>query len=276
MRLVDSHGHLNADRFDGDVDLVVGGGPARRRRADPRPGLERALVRPRAGGRGTLAVDGRRGGDPSPRRREGRRGRLGAGAGLGPRRAGRGGGRDGPGLGPDVLALGCAARQPPAQPGAVARDRQAGDPPLPFARGCARRPGLAGRGAAAGRVRRRGGAPGVRWPPARGHPLLQRAGGLRGHGRGDGPRCLVLRPRLPEGRGAVRGGGACSSRRSGCSSRRTRPFLSPPGGPRGRNEPAYVAITARWVAERRGVGEQALGDGLVAAYDATFPRAAPR
>src|SRR3954470_1242607 len=54
------------------------------------------------------------------------------------------------------------------------------------------------------------------------------------------------------------------------------PFLSPPGGPRGRNEPRYVAITAAWVAERRGVGEAVLGDALVAAYDATFPRRAMR
>jgi len=54
------------------------------------------------------------------------------------------------------------------------------------------------------------------------------------------------------------------------------PFLSPPGGPRGRNEPRYVAITAAWVAERRGVGEAVLGDTLVAAYDALFPRAAMR
>ena len=57
------------------------------------------------------------------------------------------------------------------------------------------------------------------------------------------------------------------------------PFLSPPGAPRGRNEPAHVAITARWVAERRGVGEDGLaafGDVLVAAYDATFPRALAR
>jgi len=54
------------------------------------------------------------------------------------------------------------------------------------------------------------------------------------------------------------------------------PFLTPPGGPRGRNEPAWVAITARWAAERRGAGEDELGDGLVAAYDATFPRAATR
>jgi TatD DNase family protein len=50
------------------------------------------------------------------------------------------------------------------------------------------------------------------------------------------------------------------------------PFLTPPGGPRGRNEPSAVAITARWAAERRGVGEDELGDGLVAAYDATFHR----
>jgi TatD DNase family protein len=54
------------------------------------------------------------------------------------------------------------------------------------------------------------------------------------------------------------------------------PFLAPPGGPRGRNEPRYVEITARWVADRRGITETALGDGLVAAYDATFPRALPR
>ncbi len=57
------------------------------------------------------------------------------------------------------------------------------------------------------------------------------------------------------------------------------PFLSPPGAPRGRNAPEHVAITARWAAERRGVGEdglEAFGDSLVAAYDATFPRALPR
>jgi TatD DNase family protein len=57
------------------------------------------------------------------------------------------------------------------------------------------------------------------------------------------------------------------------------PFLSPPGGNRGRNTPEFVAITARWVADRRGVGEDGLaafGDGLVAAYDAAFPRSTPR
>lgn len=54
------------------------------------------------------------------------------------------------------------------------------------------------------------------------------------------------------------------------------PFLSPPGAPRGRNEPAYVRITAEWVAERRGTTHEGLGDSLVAAYDATFPRYRPR
>ena len=54
------------------------------------------------------------------------------------------------------------------------------------------------------------------------------------------------------------------------------PFLSPPGAPRGRNAPEWVAITARWAAGRRGVGEAELGDALVPAYDATFPRTVPR
>jgi TatD DNase family protein len=54
------------------------------------------------------------------------------------------------------------------------------------------------------------------------------------------------------------------------------PFLSPPGAPRSRNSPDFVGITARWAADRRGVGEDELGDDLVAAYDATFPRARPR
>jgi TatD DNase family protein len=54
------------------------------------------------------------------------------------------------------------------------------------------------------------------------------------------------------------------------------PFLSPPGAPRGRNAPEFVAITARWVAGLRHETEDELGDGLVAAYDAAFPRSLPR
>lgn len=49
------------------------------------------------------------------------------------------------------------------------------------------------------------------------------------------------------------------------------PFLSPPGAPRARNEPEWVAVTARWLAESRGVSPEVLGDELVEAYDALFP-----
>lgn len=48
------------------------------------------------------------------------------------------------------------------------------------------------------------------------------------------------------------------------------PFLAPPGAPRGRMEPRYVGITAEWARELRGDGEEAFGNGLVAAYDAAF------
>ena len=47
------------------------------------------------------------------------------------------------------------------------------------------------------------------------------------------------------------------------------PYLSPPGAPR-RNEPRWVEITARWVAERRAVDPDTLGDQLVHAFDRTF------
>jgi len=50
------------------------------------------------------------------------------------------------------------------------------------------------------------------------------------------------------------------------------PFLSPPGAPRSRNEPAWVRITADWARELRGEDARTFGDQLVAAYDRTFPR----
>lgn len=52
------------------------------------------------------------------------------------------------------------------------------------------------------------------------------------------------------------------------------PFLSPPGAPRGRNEPEWVRITASWVAEQRATDAATLGDQLVAAYDRTVGRPA--
>jgi TatD DNase family protein len=45
------------------------------------------------------------------------------------------------------------------------------------------------------------------------------------------------------------------------------PFLSPPGAPRRRNEPEWVAVTARWLADCRGEDPEALGEALVASYD---------
>jgi TatD DNase family protein len=48
------------------------------------------------------------------------------------------------------------------------------------------------------------------------------------------------------------------------------PFLSPPGAPRGRNEPEWVRLTGAWLAERRHATVEALGPSLVATYDRTF------
>jgi TatD DNase family protein len=48
------------------------------------------------------------------------------------------------------------------------------------------------------------------------------------------------------------------------------PFLSPPGAPRGRNEPAWVRVTAAWLAARQGVAPEVLGDAVVATYDRLF------
>ena len=50
------------------------------------------------------------------------------------------------------------------------------------------------------------------------------------------------------------------------------PYLSPPGASRRRNEPRWVAITAHWLAEQRGVRPDELGEQLVANYDAIFSR----
>ncbi len=49
------------------------------------------------------------------------------------------------------------------------------------------------------------------------------------------------------------------------------PFLSPPGAPRSRNQPEWVRVTGAWAAEQRGTTIDRLGPDLVAAYDRTFP-----
>lgn len=51
------------------------------------------------------------------------------------------------------------------------------------------------------------------------------------------------------------------------------PFLSPPGAPRRRNEPEWVAITGAWLVERRRTSPDDVGHALVEAYERTFPRA---
>ena len=50
------------------------------------------------------------------------------------------------------------------------------------------------------------------------------------------------------------------------------PYLSPPGADRRRNEPRWVEITARWLAEQRGDDPVTLGEQLVANYDRIFSR----
>jgi TatD DNase family protein len=50
------------------------------------------------------------------------------------------------------------------------------------------------------------------------------------------------------------------------------PFLSPPGAPRKRNEPEWVAVTADWLAGQRDTTAEDLGPGLVRAYDHAFDR----
>ena len=50
------------------------------------------------------------------------------------------------------------------------------------------------------------------------------------------------------------------------------PYLAPPGATRRRNEPEWVRVTARWLAEQRGEGDDVLGDALVASYAAAFDR----
>ena len=49
------------------------------------------------------------------------------------------------------------------------------------------------------------------------------------------------------------------------------PFLAPPGAPRSRNEPEWVRVTGAWLAERRQVTIEELGSSLVATYDRLFP-----
>lgn len=48
------------------------------------------------------------------------------------------------------------------------------------------------------------------------------------------------------------------------------PYLSPPGAPRRRNEPLWVEVTTRWLAEVRADAPNVLGEQLAANYDRIF------
>jgi TatD DNase family protein len=48
------------------------------------------------------------------------------------------------------------------------------------------------------------------------------------------------------------------------------PFLAPPAAPRKRNEPEWVRVTAGWAAQQRGTEPEQLGEALVNAYDSIF------
>jgi TatD DNase family protein len=54
------------------------------------------------------------------------------------------------------------------------------------------------------------------------------------------------------------------------------PFLSPPGAPRKRNEPEWVSVTGGWLADQRQEDPESVGDGLVSAYDGVFGRGRDR
>ena len=53
------------------------------------------------------------------------------------------------------------------------------------------------------------------------------------------------------------------------------PYLAPPGAPRRRNEPEWVRVTAGWLAEQRAEADEVLADALLASYAAAFDRRPP-
>ena len=116
---------------------------------------------------------------------------------------------------------------------------------------------------------------GRRRAAGRDHPFLLRAARLRA--RGDRARVcrLVQRPGIPARRGAERRGRGARAGRTGCWSRRTRRISRRPA-PRGAaTSRSGCAVTAAWLAERRGVDPGRLGDDLVRSYDAAAAVTSP-
>ena len=259
MRLVDSHCHLQADRFDDDVDAVLGaarrrassgsssraGTPARPRRAlalaERFPWLDAAVgVHPHD----AATVD-----DAA-----GRRSRRSA---ADPRVVAIGEtGLDYDRVFSPILAQLANLRRNlalAAETGkpAILHCRSRGRPSATPRTRSSPSSGAFGDDAAAGR-----------------DPLVQRPGRLR---RGDARarrRDLVLRARVPRGRGGHR------RRRPPRPADRLlvetdSPFLSPPGAPRGRNAPEWVRIRRPGSPSCEPTSAPR-GDALVAAYDAVL------
>ncbi len=278
MRLVDSHGHLNADRFDDDVDAVID--------AARRAGVERILVpgwNHRSSERALELVAMR----PS----------LDAAVGLHPHDAAKATAAEWADIeawarDDRVLAIGETGLDADRMfsPWEVQLDNLRANLALALATGkpailhCRSRPGERdAQDALLRELRAAGfdGAPARRAfgdrPPAVVHSYsgpLDYADAVIAMG------CAVAFGGLVFRRGEEASAEVAGRVPSGRLLVETdAPFLSPPGAPRGRNAPEFVAITARWAAECRGVREgglEAFGDALVAAYDATFPRSLPR
>ncbi len=271
MRLIDSHGHVNADRFDGDIELVL--------RGARQVGIERLLVpgwNAASSERALALVD--------------RFGWLDAAVGIHPHDAAKASeadwvaieawARDERVLGIGETGLDSDRMFSPwdAQLENLRRNLKlalaTGKPPILH---CRSRPGARDAQDALVEELRTAGFDGE---PARaafgdrpaavihsfsgpadyGDELIAMGFAISFSGlvfrRGEEPSAEVVR-RVPAQRLLVE---------------TDAPFLSPPGTPRSRNLPEHVAVTARWVGEQRAAPAETLGDGLVAAYDRTFHR----
>ena len=265
MRLIDSHCHVNAERFADDADLVIG--------AARLAGVERILVpgwNVASCERALDLAERLPGSTPrsasiltTPPRSTTPAGR---GSSAGRRRAGRRDRRDRPRLRPAS-----SARSRTSSPTCAGTSRW---PPRPASR----------RSSTADRPRvdamRR-----TRCSPRSGRSGAPRTA-RRSSTRFSGPSTTPRRCSSSARRSAFRA--SSSGRRGGAAAEvaaivpldrllveTDSPFLSPPGAPRGRNEPEWVRVTAAWLAERRGDRRsRRLGDALVAAYDRTFHRRA--
>jgi TatD DNase family protein len=270
VRLIDSHCHLNADRFDGDVDLVVGGARL--------AGLERILVpgwNVASSARALDLVD--------------RYPWLDAAVGIHPHDAAKVDDRGWASIGrwandPRVVAVGETGLDYdrlfspiPDQLTNLRRNlRLALETGKPAILHCRSAGGERDAQDALVAELRAAGVGGPSWaaafgdrPPAIIHSYS---------GPSDYARTVVDLGLAVSFSGLVfRRGEEAASEAAGLVSEdrllveTDSPFLSPPGAPRKRNEPAWVQVTARWLAERRGTTPESLGEALVASYDRTVP-----